>query len=74
MNKEQGEKVYDSMEDVLTQVNDPIIVLETIISRETYLKTKRPEKPSDETSSRKQLKSTNLKSPGSHTILTAISP
>ncbi|GAN04156.1 hypothetical protein MAM1_0056c03616 [Mucor ambiguus] len=52
------------MEDVLTQVNDPNIVLETIISRETYLKTKRPEKPSDESSSRKQLKSTNLKPPG----------
>ncbi|KAI8884497.1 hypothetical protein K501DRAFT_128299, partial [Backusella circina FSU 941] len=47
---EQGEKVYDLMEDVLTQVNDPNIVLETIISRETYLKTKHPEKLLDETS------------------------
>jgi hypothetical protein len=46
---EQGKKVYDSMKDVLTQVDDPNIVLETI----TYLNAKRPEKTSDESSAKK---------------------
>jgi hypothetical protein len=41
------------MEDALTQVNDPNIVLETITSRETYLNAKRPEKTSDEASAKK---------------------
>jgi hypothetical protein len=40
----EGEKVYDPMEDVLTHVDDPSIVLETITSRQTYLSVKRPEK------------------------------
>ncbi|KAI8085257.1 hypothetical protein BDF21DRAFT_336529, partial [Thamnidium elegans] len=39
-----GEKVYDPMEDVLTHVDDPNIVLETITSRQTYLSVKRPKK------------------------------
>ena len=60
---EQGEKVYDPMEGVLTQADDPNIVLETITSRETYLNTKRPEKSSDESSAKKQLKSSNLSPP-----------
>ncbi|KAI8094804.1 hypothetical protein BDF21DRAFT_322458, partial [Thamnidium elegans] len=40
---EEG-KVYDPMEDVLTHVDDPNIVLETITSRQTYLSVKRPKK------------------------------
>ncbi|KAI7867958.1 hypothetical protein BDF14DRAFT_1725650, partial [Spinellus fusiger] len=59
----QGEKVYDPMEDVLTQADDPNIVLETITSRETYLNAKRPEKTSDESSAKKQPKSNNLSPP-----------
>ncbi|KAI8070246.1 hypothetical protein BDF21DRAFT_344764, partial [Thamnidium elegans] len=39
-----NEKVYDPMEDVLTHVDDPNIVLETIPSRQTYLSVKRPKK------------------------------
>ncbi|KAI9484147.1 MAG: hypothetical protein EXX96DRAFT_617095 [Benjaminiella poitrasii] len=57
---EQGEKVYDPMEDVLTQADDPNIVLETITRRETYLNAKRPEKTFDESSAKKQPKSSNL--------------
>ncbi|KAG2236674.1 hypothetical protein INT48_000671 [Thamnidium elegans] len=41
---EHGEKVYDPMEDVLTQIDDPNIVLETITNRGTYLSAKRPRK------------------------------
>ncbi|PHZ13710.1 uncharacterized protein RHIMIDRAFT_123799 [Rhizopus microsporus ATCC 52813] len=41
---EEGEKVYDPMEDVLTHVDDPNIVRETMTSRQTYLSVKRPEK------------------------------
>lgn len=33
--KEHGEKVYNPMKDVLTQIDDPNIVLETITNRET---------------------------------------
>ncbi|KAI8094515.1 hypothetical protein BDF21DRAFT_96156 [Thamnidium elegans] len=40
----EGEKAYDPMEDVLTYVDDPKIVLETITSRQTYLSVKRPKK------------------------------
>ncbi|KAL0075719.1 hypothetical protein J3Q64DRAFT_1616914, partial [Phycomyces blakesleeanus] len=41
---EDGEKVYDLMKDVLTYVDGPDIVLETIISRQTYLSVKHPRK------------------------------
>lgn len=57
---ELGEKVYDPMEDVLTQIDDPNIVLETITNRETYLNAKRPEKVTSEPAVKKQLKSSNL--------------
>ncbi|KAI7871603.1 hypothetical protein BDF14DRAFT_1699074, partial [Spinellus fusiger] len=59
----QGEKVQDPIEDALTQVDDPNIVLETTTSRETYLNAKRPEKISDESSAKKQPKSSNLSPP-----------
>ncbi|RCH85203.1 hypothetical protein CU097_008583 [Rhizopus azygosporus] len=54
---EHGEKVYDPMEDFLTQIDDPNIVLETITNRETYLSAKRPEKATGEPSVTKPLKS-----------------
>lgn len=57
---EHGEKVYDPMEDFLTQIDDPNIVLETITNRETYLSAKRPEKATGEPSVTKPLKSSNL--------------
>ncbi|KAI9494113.1 hypothetical protein BDB00DRAFT_871641 [Zychaea mexicana] len=57
---EHGEKVYDPMEDVLTQIDDPNIVLETITNRETYLSAKRPEKATGEPSVTKPMKSSNL--------------
>ncbi|KAI7866248.1 hypothetical protein BDF14DRAFT_1695012, partial [Spinellus fusiger] len=41
---EQEEIVYDLMEDVLTQIDDPSVILETITSQKTYLIVKRPEK------------------------------
>ncbi|OBZ89590.1 hypothetical protein A0J61_02362 [Choanephora cucurbitarum] len=41
---EHGGKVYYPVEDFLTRINDPNIVLETITNRETYLNAKRPEK------------------------------
>ncbi|KAG1607144.1 hypothetical protein G6F46_012510 [Rhizopus delemar] len=66
---EHGEKVYDPMEDVLTQIDDPNIVLETITNRETYLSAKRPEKATGEPSVTKPLKSSNLtKSTKSYSI------
>lgn len=40
---EEGEKVYDLMEDVLTP-DDPNAVLKTTTSRQIYLGVKRPEK------------------------------
>jgi hypothetical protein len=49
------------MEDVLTHVNDPNIVLETITSRQTYLSSKRPEKIAEESSVKKQSKHSKLK-------------
>jgi hypothetical protein len=58
---EEGEKVYDPMEDVLTHVDDPNIVLETITSQQTYLSVKRPEKIAEESSVKKQSKPSNLK-------------
>ncbi|KAI7863970.1 hypothetical protein BDF14DRAFT_1707187, partial [Spinellus fusiger] len=58
---EKGEKVYDPMEDVLTHVHDPNIVLETITSRQTYLSVKRPEKIAEESSVKKQSKPSKLK-------------
>ncbi|KAG1150441.1 hypothetical protein G6F37_011198 [Rhizopus arrhizus] len=41
---EQGERAYDPMEGVLTEITDPNIVLETIISRKGYLANKPTEK------------------------------
>ncbi|KAI8053650.1 uncharacterized protein B0P05DRAFT_479653, partial [Gilbertella persicaria] len=34
---EQGEKVFDPMEGILTEITDPNIVLETITSQRAYL-------------------------------------
>jgi hypothetical protein len=51
------------MEDVLTQIDDPNIVLKTITSRETYLSVKRPEKVASEPPVNKPLKSSNLTKP-----------
>jgi hypothetical protein len=39
---EQGKKVFDPMEDVLTQVTDPNIVLETVTNRKSYLSNLKP--------------------------------
>jgi hypothetical protein len=58
---EEEEKVYDPMEDILTHVDDPNIVLETIISQQTYLSVKRPKKIAEEFSVRKQSKPSKLK-------------
>jgi hypothetical protein len=58
----RGEKVYDPMEDALTHVDDPNIVLETITSRQTYLSAKHPEKIAEELSVKKQSKPSKLKS------------
>ena len=44
------------MEDVLTQSDDPNVILETITSQKTYLSVKRPEKTVEESSPKKQLK------------------
>ncbi|KAI7891060.1 uncharacterized protein EV154DRAFT_421023 [Mucor mucedo] len=44
------------MEDVLTHVNDPNVVLETTASQKTYLSVKCPEKTAEELSSKKQPK------------------
>ncbi|CEI98954.1 hypothetical protein RMCBS344292_13049 [Rhizopus microsporus] len=41
---EHGERVYDPMEGVLTEITDPNIVLETITSRKSYLANKPAEK------------------------------
>lgn len=41
---DQGVKVYDPMEDVLTQITDPKIVLETVTNQKSYYKLKPPEK------------------------------
>jgi hypothetical protein len=41
---EHGERVYDPMEGVLTEIADPNIVLETITSRKSYLANKPAEK------------------------------
>ncbi|KAI8082094.1 hypothetical protein BDF21DRAFT_338477, partial [Thamnidium elegans] len=58
----EKEKVYDPMEDVLTYVGDPNIVLETITSRQTYLSVKRPPKKNTEGFSlKKQSKPGKLK-------------
>ncbi|KAI8881034.1 hypothetical protein K501DRAFT_189850, partial [Backusella circina FSU 941] len=61
----EGEKVYDPMEDVLTQVDDPSIVPETITSRQTYLSVKSPEKIAEKiaekSSVKKQSKPSKLK-------------
>ena len=38
----EKEKVYNPMEDILTYIDDPNLVLETITSRQTYLSVKRP--------------------------------
>ncbi|KAI8095867.1 hypothetical protein BDF21DRAFT_329678, partial [Thamnidium elegans] len=40
----EKEKVYDPMEDILTYIGDPNLVLETITSRQNYLSVKRPPK------------------------------
>jgi dihydroorotase len=37
---DNGTKVYDPMEDILTDITDSNIVLETITSQDTYLKSK----------------------------------
>ncbi|KAG2215202.1 hypothetical protein INT46_001478 [Mucor plumbeus] len=49
------------MEGVLTHVDDPSIVLETITSRQTYLGVKRPEKFVEQSSVKKQSKPSKLK-------------
>ncbi|KAI8091189.1 uncharacterized protein B0P05DRAFT_444361, partial [Gilbertella persicaria] len=41
---EHGERVYDPMEGVLTEITNLNIVLETITSRQTYLANKPTEK------------------------------
>lgn len=41
---EEEEIVYDPMEDVLINTDDPNIVLETITTRQTYFSIERPEK------------------------------
>ncbi|KAI8088588.1 hypothetical protein BDF21DRAFT_485362 [Thamnidium elegans] len=51
----EEEKAYDLMEDVLTYIDDPNLVLETITSRQTYLSVKRPPP-------KKMLKGSHLKS------------
>ncbi|GAA5811900.1 hypothetical protein MFLAVUS_005347 [Mucor flavus] len=53
---EQGGIVYDPMEDVLIQIDDPNVILETITSQKTYLSVKRPEKTVEESSPKKQPK------------------
>ena len=58
---ERGEKVYDPMEGILTDVSDPNIVLENITSREKYLSAKRPEKSREPTPIKKQLKHEELR-------------
>jgi hypothetical protein len=57
---EFGEKVYDPMEDVLTQVDDLNVFLKTITNREFYLSAKHSEKVISEPSVKEQLKSSNL--------------
>ncbi|KAI8095842.1 hypothetical protein BDF21DRAFT_330184, partial [Thamnidium elegans] len=52
----EEEKVYDPMEDVLTYIDDPNVVLETITSRQTYLSVKHPPPQ------KKMLKGSHLKS------------
>lgn len=44
------------MEDVLTQIDDPNVILETITSQKTYLSVKRPEKTVEESPPKKQPK------------------
>lgn len=39
---EQGVKIFDPMEDVLTQIKDPNIVLESLTTQKLYLSTPRP--------------------------------
>ncbi|KAI8095681.1 hypothetical protein BDF21DRAFT_329360, partial [Thamnidium elegans] len=51
----EEEKVYDPMEDVLTYIDDPNLVLEAITSRQTYLSVKRPQKKNAEGFSLKKL-------------------
>ncbi|KAI8059691.1 hypothetical protein BDF21DRAFT_315180, partial [Thamnidium elegans] len=41
---EYGERVFDPMEGVLTEVSDPNVVLETITSQKSYLSLKPVEK------------------------------
>ncbi|GAA5807048.1 hypothetical protein MFLAVUS_000398 [Mucor flavus] len=60
---EHGGKVYDPVEDFLTQTDDPNIVLETITNRETYLSAKHPEKATGKPSVTKPLKYSNLTKP-----------
>lgn len=40
----EGERIHDPMEDVLANVDDFNIFLETITTQQTYLSIKRPEK------------------------------
>ena len=41
---DRGQKSFDPMEDILTQIKDSNIVLETVTSRQAYLTTPRPKK------------------------------
>ena len=41
---EEGEIVYDPIEDVLISIGDPNVVLETITTQQTYFSIERPEK------------------------------
>ncbi|KAG1446093.1 hypothetical protein G6F55_011686 [Rhizopus delemar] len=63
---DRGEKVYDPMEGVLTDVSDPNIVLEKITSKENYLSVKRPEKIVEEILIEKQPKAEKPKSASSY--------
>ncbi|RCH80243.1 hypothetical protein CU097_002742 [Rhizopus azygosporus] len=54
---EQGEKAYDPMEDILSDVINPSIILENITSREKCLSVKRSEKMIEEVSIKNQPRS-----------------
>ncbi|KAI9331312.1 hypothetical protein BD770DRAFT_333631, partial [Pilaira anomala] len=53
---EKGEIVYNPMEDVPIQIDDPVLIPKTTTSQKTFLSVKRPEKTVEESSPKKQQK------------------
>ncbi|KAI7890980.1 uncharacterized protein EV154DRAFT_397260, partial [Mucor mucedo] len=56
IHNEKGEIVYNPVEDVLIQIDDPILIPKTATSQKTYLSVKRLEKTVEESSPKKQQK------------------